>query len=131
MTTEVFEQSAKPARLEAAHEREATTKPIEGGAQSTTSHNVYYVIIGTAMRRVSLSLCPSNAECNFSYPVLYQPGCRIVVLAWSVVSFGHRHVVDAQKPIRLCAALDLVPTGGDAHCSHRSWVGTASPLAEI
>lgn len=43
MTTEVFEQSAKPARLEAAHEREATTKPIEGGAQSTTSHNVYYV----------------------------------------------------------------------------------------
>ena len=43
MTTEVFEQSAKPARLEAAHEREATTKPIEGGVSSTTSYNVYYV----------------------------------------------------------------------------------------
>ena len=41
MTTEVFEQLAKPARLEAAHEREATTKPIEGGAQSTTSQSWY------------------------------------------------------------------------------------------
>lgn len=49
MTTEVFEQPAKPARLEAAHEREATTKSIEGGAQSTTSHNVYYVNKTTAL----------------------------------------------------------------------------------